>query len=192
MQVYLAWGAVLLAASPILCFLYSLLCLWGIVPNEDCYHRSAIAYVRASTRTMASALENDQIERGAYIPGTPYWGPFALGMIHSLHGQPTEWVDPYNRSMPASAWRVGPKHQTDRGAPIRIKGLDYQYYTNGQDFWALISRGPDGDLDTTSATLMRLNAKQTYHERNDILAQSSYDPSNGTVSNGDIFRVKQE
>jgi len=76
-----------------------------------------------------------------------------------------------------------------------IKKLSNQYYlytTDGKSAWVLQSYGPDGEyalalesLWVKSATDETLSLPGDLDER---LNPSTYDPTNGTVSSGDIFR----
>jgi hypothetical protein len=59
------------------------------------------------------------------------------------------------------------------------------YYCDGGG-WILISAGPDGDYDIDPQKLYNSSVPQPSTE----LLSRSYDPTNGTVSDGDIFRVK--
>jgi type II secretory pathway pseudopilin PulG len=72
--------------------------------------------------------------------------------------------------------------------PFSPQPLPFVYFTDGKG-WIIISRGPDKDYD--------FDPKQVY---DGFLPQPSfplqtssftYDPTNGTISNGDIWRVKQ-
>jgi hypothetical protein len=70
---------------------------------------------------------------------------------------------------------------TDPFAPSR--GACY-VYNQGSDRWVIVSAGPDRDYDFDPPCFDPAY-KPTW---SDILART-YDPSNGTVSNGDIYRM---
>jgi hypothetical protein len=77
-----------------------------------------------------------------------------------------------------------------------IKPDQFQYYTNGKDFWLIDAPGPDGDYEITSATLTRLIApladKKTIDSLPTRFADLTYDPSNGTLSHGDLWKMLEK
>lgn len=84
------------------------------------------------------------------------------------------------------------------------KGSTFGYYTD-QNGWILYSFGPDtdegtserGDIDSVVETLYtsRMSQPSVTLQCNGITSTVNgaytYDPSNGTVSQGDVYRVKQ-
>lgn len=87
------------------------------------------------------------------------------------------------------------------------KGDTFGYFTDGKD-WILVSPGPDGDFD-----LMLDAGDLDFSTRNDLIEKVydsannqkflllttgsgprgafTYDPTNGNLSSGDVWRVKQ-
>jgi hypothetical protein len=53
----------------------------------------------------------------------------------------------------------------------------------------ILTRGPDGDYDMDPAKMY--NGSITQPSRDLLTSTATYDPTNGTLSNGDIWRVKQ-
>lgn len=180
-------GIALLFAGNVVYVIGSLL---GIFPNGELYHRSATDYARSSIRTSTILLESGFERKKRYPPGKPYWGPFTSQIIKDLDGDPNKLIDPYNREGDPALWRTGPRVSTDRGAPIRVKGLDYWYYSDGKDKWAIVSRGPDRDLDATTQALAQAQGKNPWNTPGLALTLQMYDITNGTVSNGDIIKLK--
>ena len=56
--------------------------------------------------------------------------------------------------------------------------------------WIIWSAGPDGDYDLTLANIAEAY-KPAERVPNDILINLAYDPTNGSVSSGDVYRTKQ-
>jgi hypothetical protein len=75
-----------------------------------------------------------------------------------------------------------------RRPPDQLAGkyLGFNYYTDGRSGWILQAVGVD-----EKRNLLEFNEKMLKFEpeSNSILAPYTYDPSNGIVSAGDIFRV---
>jgi len=85
------------------------------------------------------------------------------------------------------------------------KNQVYQYYryqpkAMGPQHWLIISAGPDGDYDfdlglllgnqlIVSVMIDPSTDLPTIKEREPLLTAMSYDPTNGTSSNGDIIRA---
>ncbi len=61
----------------------------------------------------------------------------------------------------------------------------YRYFLNGANGYILVSNGPDYDIDITAEVLPPVDSK----ERSTILSSLKYDPSNGVLSDGDIFQT---
>jgi len=70
----------------------------------------------------------------------------------------------------------------------RGKDLGFRYYSD-QNGWILISLGPDGDYDIDPEKYYHSSIAQPSFEL--LCIAGTYDPTNGTVSSGDVFRVKQ-
>jgi hypothetical protein len=71
-----------------------------------------------------------------------------------------------------------------------ILGGNCYFYTDGQGFWMLISNGPDCKRDLTIQAC-REEARRPLTPSIELLVNYSYDPTNGTISQGDLWRVKQ-
>jgi hypothetical protein len=69
----------------------------------------------------------------------------------------------------------------------------FTYVTDGQNGWVLISYGPDRKLDTPIEQVFSLDIPLAAESREllDWILPYTYDATNGTVSSGDIWRVKQ-
>jgi hypothetical protein len=153
--------------------------------------------VKADMRSMATGIEAYFVDCCCYPAWVPGDHPLAFNKA------------PATKSMPS--FRLGVKGQNQYGGetvvpftlttpisyiisyfedPFRVSPTDPQptfaYYadTNG---WILVSPGPDGDYDIDPELDYRSDITQPSEE---ILVKG-YDPTNGFMSNGDVFRVKQ-
>lgn len=68
------------------------------------------------------------------------------------------------------------------------KDRGFRYYTDGNG-WIVISVGPDGDYDFDPVKYYNSSIIQPSYEL--LCIAVTYDPTNGTISNGDVYRVKQ-
>ena len=67
-----------------------------------------------------------------------------------------------------------------------VKGLPFAYYTAG-DNWIVFSPGPDRDFDI----IPHIDFDPTIPQPSLHLMTLTYDGTNGTTSDGDVWRVKQ-
>jgi len=76
--------------------------------------------------------------------------------------------------------------------PSPISHQSFMYVTDGHEGWAIISYGPNRELDTPVEEV--LNRYILLHRENETffnwIFPYTYDPTNGTVSPGDIWRVR--
>lgn len=126
--------------------------------------------VKGLMKDGSGLVEQDFKKQGRVFPGFLYWGPLTGEMLRQLGGDAVRYRDPFNDESKERA---------------------LNYFTNGTDFWALISRGPDARFELTSATLMKVGGLPYSMERMRALAPFLYDPSNGTASAGDIVRINE-
>jgi len=154
--------------------------------------RERVSRVKADLRSMATAIESYYVDTDAY----PAWSAVAVNsesQIPSFVGSspsdslighlttPISYVsnyfpDPYTRPNDRSYayWQID-SHDAE--------GHEF----NG---WIAWSPGPDEDYDLTLQ-----NIAQAYDPAakvpNNYLLQITYDPTNGEMSNGDLYRTKQ-
>ena len=138
------------------------------VPNFlEAQTRARVARVQADLRSMSVALESYRVDSNEYPPGLiPFIPP----------NPPTEtWrlTTPiaYMTSIPIDTFVEPPgSDEAFAGGTFGLNSI-YLHYLNDPNLgetWLLFSYGPDKDFEQT-----------TVH----------YDPTNGTISNGDIFRT---
>ncbi|MBN1516274.1 hypothetical protein JXA32_06865 [Candidatus Sumerlaeota bacterium] len=149
---------------------------------------------KADMRSLATALEAYRIDCGLY----PAWGSGKQG-VHAdfskddpIYQLPTFriWTSPDEHS--AFALLSTPLGYINTYPPDHFApklGATYSYYTNG-DFCILIGAAADQDYDIDPMTALdRTTSKTLISELADRLIEQQYDPTNGTFSDGDLFRI---
>ena len=154
--------------------------------------RSLISRVSADQRSLALAIEEYYQEHNAY-------SDHVVNGPHSAFHMARQWSDNFDRiptfrqkdidllytlTTPVGYITSVP---SDPFAPFR--GTPYGYY-HDEHGWILTSPGPDRMYDMDFKTLSTLY-NSTISQPSPELLLWSYDPSNGVISMGDIFRVKQ-
>ncbi len=125
---------------------------------------SEVSRTKSDLRSMATALEAYWIDSAWYPPNLNTNPP----QVSSALTTPVAYVT-----------MVFP----DVFAPT--PGTSLRYYTDGKG-WIMWSAGPDNDYDL-QWQIYNLSFDQPSDE---LLALYTYDPTNGTVSDGDIWRVR--
>lgn len=165
---------------------------------------------KSEMRYMATALEAYYLDHNAYptmhllrdysndtaiLKQAGGWDLSTVepGRDDILHGltTPVGYLDSIlHGKMPVDIYTSGPKPRFYfRGRYFTAGGqgrLPFAYYQVGQG-WLLFSPGPDFDYDIDPAHMY----DPTQPVPSAALINVTYDPSNGTTSNGDIWRSKQ-
>jgi hypothetical protein len=167
-----------------------LLCLITIIHYPERGLRSRVSRVRADMRSMDTALENYWNDHNSF----PAWASGNKGSNGFLSKKspafkiPTfrTWSDEreantfYTLTTPKAYIQYYPwDHMT------KTRGTTFSYFCDHRG-WILLSPGPDGDYDVDPKKVYDSTISQPSPE----LLRLRYDPSNGIISNGDIFRVK--
>lgn len=150
------------------------------VPNFlEAQTRSKVSRAASEMRTLAAALESYWVEHSKYPMDTRYIAPDSSGNDFTF------WMHPiWSLSTPVAYITSFPKDPFWKGGP----DLYYQFGSVPCG-WIVASCGPDGD------SLERGDIKERFHYPQPtfdlmFLAAVTYDPSNGTVSEGDVVRVR--
>ena len=160
--------------------------------------RSKVSKAKAEFRTIATAVESYDVDNNTYP------------VYNNGNGQSGVFGDDgYNSNMmhilttPISYITSWPRDQFAINNANPTIGVGYFMYTwNGSnaavggpfntflfaDHWALRSRGPDSDWTLGGGTLPPYTSEATYGDDRGTLLRT-YAPTNGTVSNGDIWRT---
>lgn len=180
------------------------------VPNFlEAQVRSKVSRVRSDQRSLATGLESYYVDNNDY----PSWTKVATDSANGF--KPTAnaatihtfkvWTAS-NRTYHTLTTPIGYITDYFKDPFADTKGATFGYYKDANG-WILYSFGPDtdegtsgkGDIDRTVETLYNSAYSQPTVTLITGMAASAvagegaytYDPSNGTVSEGDIYRVKQ-
>lgn len=159
-----------------------------------------VKHVQADMRTLATALESYRIDHGTYPassarPEENCFGELS-GKYPALAQQPT-FMRP-RQSVPATL--MAPRaylsqYPEDPYAPA-IK-TTYAYYSVNdpknpdRSGWIVWSPGPDEKYDLTMKNIKEAFDPKRTRKPTTFLLERRYDPTNGNISSGDIWRVKQ-
>jgi type II secretory pathway pseudopilin PulG len=137
------------------------------------------SHAKSGMRDLATAIEAYRIEHGVYPPWVPATDPVAINAgvemvgdlpsFRSIGGSlttPTAFIDAYPRD-----W-------------FTRNRASYVYYSD-QGGWILVSPCWDRDYDIDP----RRDYDSQISQPTETLLQRAYDPTNGTRSGGDIFRI---
>lgn len=136
-------------------------------------------------RQTTDALEKFHAKNGAY-PGQRALREFAKNssQLDRAGGGALFAIDPGGPGRPGLTTPVAYLASLKVDPFASEKGLPFAYFTDGKG-WILFSAGFDGHYD--------INPKRDYdsavRQPSAKLMILSFDPTNGTVSNGDVFRV---
>jgi hypothetical protein len=160
--------------------------------------RERVTRVRADMRTVAVGLESYFVDCNAYPAWISGASEHSLSLGNSLlRSMPTfrrhepgglmTLTTPiaYLTSLRHDPFNRGSAYFTDEesvGMPVSA----FSYFSDERG-WILVSPGPDGDFDITPTLQYSSKTAQPSTD----LVQRSYDPTNGTISGGDLFRVRQ-
>jgi len=119
-----------------------------------------VAKAKAEMQTLAVALENYFEEKKAYPPPDPgNRVPAVLSRLSYIYSLPT---DDFSNQKPRTTYRY--------------------YISSVTPAWIMVSNGPDRDVDINGYP----DGAETVLP---VLQPRQYDPTNGTVSDGDVFRT---
>jgi len=157
--------------------------------------RARASRAKNDMRTLATSLEAYFVDFNAYPAGQPL--PRAAGLVGKSEKKVREVLAGINRldlnAVATSGTRLLGRDDAVLaenalyGDPLAmVPGTPFVYHSDANG-WILVSCGPDVDYDIVPARDYDSNISQPSAH----LVLLSYDPTNGTVSNGDVFRVKQ-
>ena len=148
-----------------------------------------VSRIKADLRSMAPVVEAYHTDHGAY--------PVAVSILNYVYPEGQDVPPGFFEGVTAvNAGYVGSESAglttpvayltvlfSDAFVPAR--GVPYAYYTDGSG-WIVYSAGPDNDYDLIPAQSYDSKTSQP----SPTLLSFSYNPTNGTYSRGDVFRVK--
>ncbi len=175
---------IVLGCLLVFCGLPLLVLMVIAVPNFlEAQVRSKVSRTRADLRTMAVAIESYYVDNNAYPAHTVVASQSSMQM--ATPAKPSFRLTNNDRLVSLTtpiAYLTS--YFPDVFAPV--KGEVFCYYAKDGG-WIMWSPGPDLQYD--------INAERDYNPASttptDQLLWVTFDPTNGTVSSGDIWRVRQ-
>jgi len=174
-----------------------------VIEYEEAKTRSKVSRVKADMRTLATAIESFYIDHNRYSAGRKLIHAGydvksleSVGIAHlstvdpgrpDANGQMSQNKYDWGLSTPISYIRQALIH--DPFSPLKPKN-PYIYHTGQpqkrtQWHWIIISAGPDGDYDFDPIKIYKQFPSP------EAMAALIYDPSNGSVSGGDLLRTEK-
>jgi len=162
----------------------------AVVNFLEAQTRSKVTRVAADQRTMVVALSCYSSDTGHLLPIDPASPVFAQTQLHRLT-TPIAYIT----ALPTDAfWPSGPGDANDPEFPwfayVDMQVTHELGLSEASDMWEqvylFVSRGPDIHFDANDSQdggMLYDLINDTYH--------SVYDPTNGTVSSGDLFRGQE-
>jgi prepilin-type N-terminal cleavage/methylation domain-containing protein len=155
--------------------------------GDRCPGRSLVSRVRTDHRSLATAIESYYVDHNCYPGHRPLAGhatklkPLRKARGEDLFTLDTGGADRAGLTTPvAYITSLFP----DPFAPE--PGLTFAYFTDGPG-WILLSPGPDLDYDIVPER----DYDGSIPQPSPHLLLLGFDPTNGTESDGDLWRVKQ-
>ncbi|MBX7244893.1 MAG: hypothetical protein K1X53_05305 [Candidatus Sumerlaeaceae bacterium] len=166
----------------------ALIIIGALNPLDLGSRRGTVARVRSDMRSFATGLESYYADNNRFPPLAPLTfgaSSLAAGFIERMGGA--------NLSAPhAGSTQLGglttPISYLNSlfSDPFVFENIPFAYYADSGG-WIVFSPGPDGFYDIVPNRDYVSSNSQSL----DTLLSKSFDPTNGTVSGGDIWRVRQ-
>ena len=153
------------------------------VPNFlEAQVRSKVSRVKADQRAMAVAIEAFYIDNGTY--------PASTNQLNASVQPSWMYAGPEFSSIAAGSSLTTPLAYMMSYVPDPFAddpNITFMYYSTGK-WWMLWSPGPDTDYDIMPPVQQWTMGREGIPTQ---ILNWTYDPTNGTVSDGDIWRVRQ-
>jgi type II secretory pathway pseudopilin PulG len=165
------------------------------VPNFlEAQVRSKVSRVRADMRSMATAIESYYIDTNAYPAWSNDPSRNAFGELAktdpSLASEPT-FMMKKSISDPLMTLTTPVMYITGymRDPFTKAKGATFSYWAT-KNGWILWSPGPDGKYSLSLENIAKAYDPAAQNPSPALIGMT-FDPTNGTTSMGDIWRIKQ-
>lgn len=159
------------------------------------YTHSRVSRTKADMRSLATAIEAYFADNKQYPAMTPLadWATGSeVATLKEMGGDTlfTIAASPYPHKTSAGLTTPNAYASSlfnDPLFPSKRRGMPFAYSTNNES-WILLSGGPDEDFDVVNPLTM---LHGNFEETKTGLLPYTYDPTNGSVSDGDVWRIKQ-
>ncbi len=157
-------------------------------PVHQVTPRSLVSRVRADSRSYGAALDAYQTDHGVF-PSMVRYSQLSLdrNWLRKIGGEGLSTLHPGNRLLAGITTPVAYTNALYPDPFLREEKLPIAYYTDGKG-WLLFSPGPDQVFDITDPSLFYTGSDQ---EPSKKLLLNAYDPTNGLISGGDIWRMRE-
>lgn len=150
--------------------------------------RAKVPRAKSDMRSMATALEAYFVDNGTYPPSSTKENLITLHPQYKGKGYPVTFAG-HQLTTPIA-------YITSLFEDPFSKQIFYYYQPPGFDYWILISPGPDMEYQLDSRNIAWLlddflTTETTKADAELHLLPYTFDPTNGTPSPGDVFRVKE-
>jgi len=146
--------------------------------------------VHSDMRSLATAMEAYYVDAGVYPAWTmepSLWIAFNSSARLPSFRRSVDRV-PMTLTTPTAFITVFP---FDPFYKIGEKRRTFAYWAPPEGGWILLSSGPDCVFDLDFKTLQGVYVPTSYNPTLELIVGYTYNPTNGAVSAGDIWRVKQ-
>jgi type II secretory pathway pseudopilin PulG len=165
------------------------------IKDRELQRRRRVRRVRMDLRSLATGIESYFIDNNEYPASSDRLTDNANGGAENgsaLAGLPTFRADtgaegPFSITTPVAYITA---HFIDPFAPVKRASFCYWRAEGDVPGWIMWSPGQDGDYDLTMANIAAVyNPGETTPSAG--LIERTFDPTNGTNSDGDMWRVKE-
>jgi hypothetical protein len=196
-------GTVIGAVSCAFSLLFLPILLAIAVPNFlEAQIRAKVSRARADMRSLATGIESYYVDNGLY----PAWSERSdLNVFHAMIQSRTGNASTRDFPVPSFMTKLESPEIRTITTPVAyvhllsdpfatVQGVTFAYYATepdeqGRQGWMLWSPGPDMDYDLKSENIAEFYAGE--ERPSEGLVRRTYDPTNGTTSDGDIYRNRQ-
>ncbi len=150
--------------------------------------RSKVSRARADMRSLSMALESYHTDHKSYPMMTPLKDhPYAGDGLEEMGGGHLMSYVHGNSQVAGLTTPVAYIYMPYPDVFSEDRGLDFAYYTD-QEGWIMFSAGDDKKYDIQRPGKVYAGSDT---EMSRGLTHLTYDPTNGTISPGDVWRIKQ-
>jgi type II secretory pathway pseudopilin PulG len=169
--------------------------------------RDGVSITKGAMRSGDQMLQEYRARFGQYPPhetsGTVYL-PFSRMLVRPVEfyvettsslpsgraGYQGPPLDPYRKESSLQGEAPDVARASGHEGDLTVRGYPLRYYRSARGDWALlIGNGPDERMDLNARNIAQATSAASGAQVFEALKPYLYDPTNGTVSSGDIVRV---
>lgn len=173
--------------------LITMLAVFAIPSLLNAYTRRNVYQAKVQLRDTYVTLERYAIDNCCYPPAADQLGHMVSWQVPSSTDKYFHYSCGYLSKTLTTPFAYADSLSFDPFGPKNkpVPARTFPYAARSCSYWILISRGPDRDVDmeVKDYVLDPINGEILYFASNYYGLYVEYDPTNGTISNGDIFRT---